>query len=500
MLTPAAQYLRMSTEHQQYSFQNQSAAIQQYAEQHGFTVIQSYEDAGKSGLVLKHRAGLSQLLRDVVGGGVGYGAVLVYDVSRWGRFQDTDEAAHYEFLCKQAGVPVHYCAETFPNDGSLPSMIMKALKRTMAGEYSRELSVKVFEGQKRLVQNGFKMGGLPGYGLRRMLISADGTPKQLLRRGELKSIATDRVLLVPGPAEELAVVREIYRMVTEEKKKPSVIFRELNQRGIPYISGSRWTWDAVHEVLTNPKYVGCNAWGRTERKLSGPILRVAKQHWTVRPEAFTPIIDRKTFDAAQFVFADRTFNKTNEQIVDEIRALLARKGRLSETLVDECRSLPAASTIQYRFGGFQRLYELIGYRGTPEFNFRRNGLRKRTQGVRDGIVAKLEKMFPQELSVIRDNERSRPRLRLRSDITISVLMCRTVRTPLGHIRWKLDSVPVERKNITLLCLMNAANNAVSRYYVVPNINRETQFRLRPGDPWLKRGVRLRTLRELVSVV
>jgi DNA invertase Pin-like site-specific DNA recombinase len=37
--------------------------------------------------------------------------VLVYDVSRWGRFQDIDESAHYEFVCKQAGIKVAYCAE-----------------------------------------------------------------------------------------------------------------------------------------------------------------------------------------------------------------------------------------------------------------------------------------------------------------------------------------------------------------------------------------------------
>src|SRR5438105_12500783 len=160
----AAQYLRMSTEHQQYSLQNQAAAIQKYAEMHGFEIIQTYSDAGRSGLFLKRRSGLSRLLQDVVGGNQYYRAILVYDVSRWGRFQDTDEAAHYEFLCKSAGVPVHYCAETFANDGSLPSLIMKALKRTMAGEYSRELGVKVLAGQKRLALLGFKQGGMPGYG------------------------------------------------------------------------------------------------------------------------------------------------------------------------------------------------------------------------------------------------------------------------------------------------------------------------------------------------
>ena len=92
-----------------------------------------------------------------------------------GRFQDTDESAHYEFLCKAAGVPVHYCAESFANDGTLSSLLMKTLKRGMAAEYSRELSAKVLAGQKRLACLGFKQGGVPGYGLRRMLVASDGT-------------------------------------------------------------------------------------------------------------------------------------------------------------------------------------------------------------------------------------------------------------------------------------------------------------------------------------
>jgi DNA invertase Pin-like site-specific DNA recombinase len=124
----------MSTENQQYSFENQSTAIQKYAESHCLEVVRTYSDTAKSGLVLRRRAGLQQLLQDVVSGTASYRAILVYDVSRWGRFQDTDESAHYEFLCKSAGVPVHYCAEIFANDGTLSSLIMKALKRTMAGE------------------------------------------------------------------------------------------------------------------------------------------------------------------------------------------------------------------------------------------------------------------------------------------------------------------------------------------------------------------------------
>src|SRR5208282_2087982 len=129
---PAARYLRVSTERQEYSLDRQSARIASYAQENGFAVCQTYCDEAKSGLEIGRRAGLSQLLQDVVGGKQSYQVVLVYDVSRWGRFQDPDEAAHYEFLCKAAGVPVHYCAEHFVNDGQSSSLILKTLKRVMA--------------------------------------------------------------------------------------------------------------------------------------------------------------------------------------------------------------------------------------------------------------------------------------------------------------------------------------------------------------------------------
>src|ERR1700719_915346 len=124
---PVAQYLRMSDELQLYSFDNQKAAIQEYATRHGFVIVKTYADAGKSGVTTKHRNALRELLRDVVSGEANYKAILIYDVSRWGRFQDVDEAAHYEYICKSSGVPVHYRAEPFNNDGTAISSLLKAL-------------------------------------------------------------------------------------------------------------------------------------------------------------------------------------------------------------------------------------------------------------------------------------------------------------------------------------------------------------------------------------
>src|SRR3546814_3115684 len=103
-LTRAAQYVRMSTEHQKYSTQNQAEIIQKYADSKGYRIVRTYADEGKSGLSLDGRASLQKLISDVQEHLADFSAILVYDVSRWGRFQDADESAYYEYICRRAGI------------------------------------------------------------------------------------------------------------------------------------------------------------------------------------------------------------------------------------------------------------------------------------------------------------------------------------------------------------------------------------------------------------
>jgi DNA invertase Pin-like site-specific DNA recombinase len=215
---PAAQYVRASTERQQYSIAYQAAVIAEYAAEHGFEVVRTFSDEARSGLDLRYRPALRQLLAEVVAGEAAFRVILVFDVSRWGRFQDTDEAAHYEYVCKSAGIPIHYCAEPFSSVGGISDSLLKALKRFMAGEFSRDLSARASGGLNNIVQRGYKYGSVPGYGLRRALVGRDGAYKQQLAPGELKNISSDRVVLVPGPPEEQVVVREIYQKFVEERQ------------------------------------------------------------------------------------------------------------------------------------------------------------------------------------------------------------------------------------------------------------------------------------------
>ena len=256
----AAEYVRMSTEHQQYSTENQADAIRQYAARRGFEIARTYGDAGKSGLNIGGRDGLKRLIDDVQRGNTDFAVVLVYDISRWGRFQDADESAYYEYLCKKAGIRVEYCAEQFENDGSMGSDIIKMMKRKMAGEYSRELSTKVFAGQCRLIELGFRQGGPAGYGLRRQMIDQNQQPKSILGRGERKSLQTDRVILIPGPDGEVETVRWMYRAFVEDGKSEAEVATQLNGKGIRTDLGHPWTRATVHQVLTNEKYIGTNVY------------------------------------------------------------------------------------------------------------------------------------------------------------------------------------------------------------------------------------------------
>lgn len=154
-LVRAAQYVRMSTDHQKYSTENQADFIAFYAAQRGYDIVRTYTDEGKSGLCIDGRKALQRLLVDVESRSADFSALLVYDVSRLGRFQDTNEAAEIELRCKRAGVAIKFCAEQFENDGSMMASLFKAFKWSMAGEYSRALSVKVHAGQTRLIELGF---------------------------------------------------------------------------------------------------------------------------------------------------------------------------------------------------------------------------------------------------------------------------------------------------------------------------------------------------------
>ena len=498
-LIPAAQYLRMSTENQQYSLQNQADAIVKYAADHGFEIVKTYSDAAKSGLRLQNRSGLKQLLKDVVEGRVAFGAVLVYDVSRWGRFQDADEAAHYEFLCKSSGVPVHYCAEQFPNDNSISGLLLKALKRTMAGEYSRELSVKVRAGQFRLASLGYKMGGHTPFGLRRQLLDLSGARKQLLSYGERKSIVNDRVTLVPAAPEEVAVVERIFCEFADEMKTLKAIADGLNRDGILFTTGHCWTECTVSNVLKNPKYLGVQIWGRTSEYLSGNPTKLPKERWAICHNAFQPIVAPDLFERAQARIANFTHNLSDEQMLARLRPLLAKHGKLSNKIIDKSRTCPGASTYYARFGGLLNVYQRLGY-STPELSSRAT-MRQRRLLVRRDLIGSLLEVFPGKIEQVRKSKRFRALLRYRkTGLLIAVVLAQRGKDRIGDY-WRIDAPKVEGKRTAIVAFPNEENTTIQSLRLFRQLG-FPRFVIRNGrdDEWLSSGRLLTEVKQFVEVL
>lgn len=351
----------MSTDMQKYSIDNQEAAIALYAASRRLDIVRTYTDEGKSGLSVKGRSGLRRLIDDIRTGNTDFDAVLVFDVSRWGRFQDADESAYYEFICREAGISVHYCAEEFENDGSLSATIFKTIKRAMAAEYSRELSNRVFAAKCRMTLRGFRHGGRAGFGLRRMVIDEHGNPKGTLENGQQKFIHTDRTVLVPGPPEEVAAVRWAFEKFVKEHLSINAIARELNARDIKNSVGGPWLGNAVRDMLSNEKYVGNNVFNKTSIRLKSKRLRNAPADWVRADGVFESIINRELFEEAQARFASFGRRSKRYDLLDHLTALWCKHGQLSAKLMEQCPNCPSTSTYTKYFGSLLEAFKEVGY-------------------------------------------------------------------------------------------------------------------------------------------
>lgn len=357
----AATYIRMSTGKQIYSIGHQQAALAAYALERGLEITCEYTDAGRSGLTIKRRDALQRLLADVLAADRPFDVILVFDVSRWGRFQDTDESAHYEFLCRRAGVQVHYCSEMFENDGSPTAAILKSLKRVMAGEYSRELSRKVRTAQRRLAAQGHKMGGRPTYGLRRLLVDREGNPRGELGLHQAKNLSSDKVILVPGPPHEVAVVRRIYRLFVVRRLSDRAIATLLNEEGIMPTNAPQWSRAMIRTILTSEQYIGAQVFNKTSLRLRGRRVRNPPEDWVRCDDAFAALIGHGMFEAAQRVRQRQWTRLTRRQMLDALKTLLAKRKKLSRPIIDRSPLTPSSGTYINRFGSLDRAYGLIGY-------------------------------------------------------------------------------------------------------------------------------------------
>lgn len=460
----AACYIRMSTEHQNYSPAHQLNAIDEYATAHGLEVVRHYQDLGRSGLQISNRPALQCLIDDVQQKRADFDVVVVYDVSRWGRFQDVDESAYYEFICRRAQIQVLYCAEQFENDGSALSSLIKSLKRAMAAEYSRELSAKVFAAQCNFIDRGFKAGGRAGYGLRRMLCGRDGETKGTLKFGDRKGLADDRVVLVLGPPAEVEIVRKIYDWYLNEQLGDTAISRRLNAMKVPTALGGEWVAADVLNILTNEKYIGNLTYNRHSSKLHTSTVVNAPGLWRRKVGAFPGIVSAEVFRTSILERTRRHRRWTATDLLEILRYLYQTHGHVSQRLISQQEGGPHPKCFALRFGSMARAYSLAGI---PMTKFEKVVATNREMRLLHSSIVDAVRVHVERAGGSAVTKRTHGAILVNGYLNLRVQVVRSKEDSRGQLRWRFGAAWMPMPDFALFAMLTKSNDAAADYYLMP---------------------------------
>ncbi len=475
-----AQYLRMSTDHQKYSLFNQSQFISKYASEHGMNIIHTYDDSGKSGVTTSGREAFKRLIDDVILKKINVKAVLVYDISRFGRFPHNDEFGYYTHQLRLNNVEIIYCANPISDSDGDYADFQLFVSRKEASSFSKNLSQKVFLGQINLASRGFHQGGPAGYGLRRMLIDENHKHKGILKYREWKSIQTDRIILVLGPEDEVITVRWIYDQFVNNSKPERVIASELNRRGIIAEHDTKWTRGKIHEILTNEKYIGHNVYNRTSSRLKQRLIHNPQHEWIRCENAFESIISPEFFLQVQTIISNRSIHLSNDDLLSKLSELFKTKGKLSGIIIDEDDDTPSSSVYRKRFGGLLQAYKLIDYKPKHDYDYLRVNslLREKYHRFVERLIFDIT-----EQGCYVDYDEESKLFTINDEVKMSVVISRCFMNNTRK-RWR---VRFERKfsyDICIVVRLDSQNVNTRDYYIFPSIELlDNQFIFEELNPY-----------------
>jgi len=373
-----AYYRHSAQDRQENSIAIQREQVRAFAEKHGIEIVEEFEDAGKSGLNAEGRDGFQSLLERVQQRDVNN--VICYDASRWGRFQDIDQAGVYERQCAVYGAEVVYVEdgdlkeETHDSIGIEDEAVFRAIRKTMnrgmAGKYSAVLSRKVFAGAVKVSQQGNRAGGPAPYGTSRIEVNEQRVVIGIMKPKQHKSYPNHRVRLTPDEEEtnhactirsHADVIRYIFDLFVTDDCSEGQISTRLNGQNIPAPMGGKWNENAIRRILQNEQYAGSVVYNKTSSKLgSKRVIRNPPDKWIVTPDSYDPVVDRQTFEAAKTKFYLRYKRMSREEMQECIRFAFGKYNMLSYSLMKALPGMPTRNEIIKEFGSlpeaFQSLY------------------------------------------------------------------------------------------------------------------------------------------------
>lgn len=296
-----AYYRHSAEDKQENSVPLQREQTESFANKYNIEIIHEEKDEGKSGLSAS-RPGFEALFENWIlnPDAPNFDYVFVLDVTRWGRFQDPDEAAYWEMQCKKRGMQVIYISKGFPREEErLLTSLETSIGRYMAAEYSRQLSDKVWHGSVKVSEQGFSAGGTAPYGYNRVLFDENKQRIGVLQPGAHKVIANQRVTFEPATDGTQETVKYIFNTFVDSWIRPADIAERLNDQNIPTSTGKNWDSHKVIGVLSNETYTGTLIYNKTWKRLKQKQRKNPADQWVRCVDAFEGLVDRKTFEATQ---------------------------------------------------------------------------------------------------------------------------------------------------------------------------------------------------------
>lgn len=262
----AIAYLRASTDHQEYSVQDQQASITEWAKKHGYKIVKVYCDDGISGAYAAKRPGFLAMIEDVTTGLSGAETVLIWDSYRFAR--NMVEFLTYKQMIRQHGVSVIAITEPIVEDEGA-QLYIDAINGASGELYLRKLSKDSKRGIRSKVVDRHEHLGFAPYGYRM---------DRNTRRLEIRE-------------DEAQWVRYMFQSVLDGKPYLKIC-ESLNAAGIKTRRGHPWHNTQLQYALSNKTYCSLN-----EVHLDGKHGIYEANHQS--------IIEPDLFNQVQAVMAER---------------------------------------------------------------------------------------------------------------------------------------------------------------------------------------------------
>lgn len=276
-------YLRVSSEQQaerELSIPAQREALQRYAEERGWKIIDEYVDEAKSAKSAD-RPQFQQMIADAQRSNKRFGAILVHKFDRFSR--NRSDHVVYKALLKKQGIIV--LSATEPTEPDTPhGVLLEGMLEVISEFYNVNLKHETLKGMRENAVQGFHCGGRVPFGYRRV------------KRG-------NKITYELGTEEELNIIRQIYTMAAEGMGGKKIA-RELNKQGMP--KGHRWSPSTILSILSNQVYLGHRVWNK---KSVASGMKKPDNEWIIKKHAHPAIISEKLWEAAQQSLMTRKLKK-----------------------------------------------------------------------------------------------------------------------------------------------------------------------------------------------